>query len=90
MLSMSLVPHDQPAEVVEPGEEAFHLPSSLIPPELSAILGRRACTPSTVRRDDLHPVLPQHMGVKWVAVVRLIADQALPVPSTLRGCSRRG
>jgi hypothetical protein len=74
VLDGTFPPGDEASEVVEPGEEAFDLPSPLGPAERPAVLGARAAAP--MGRDHLDAVLGQELRVERVAVVAAIADEA--------------
>src|SRR5258705_9825524 len=70
------ITHDQPAEVVEPGEQSLHLPSTLKAAQRSSIL----CLPlrPTTRsmwRDHFVPELFEYFCVYAVAVPSLITHQ---------------
>lgn len=61
------------AEVLQPGEEPFDLPSPAIAPQSASVL----CFPSAVGavgRDHLDAILP-HLRVQCIRVVGLVADQ---------------
>jgi hypothetical protein len=75
---MTLVPCDQAAEILQPGEEALDLPASLVATKATAIL---ASAPSSavsldVRRDETNTSFEQYR-VEWIAVVRLVADERM-------------
>jgi hypothetical protein len=69
---VALVAHDQAAEVLQPGEEAFDLPAAAIAPEWAAILGF-AFPPTAMGRNQLDPIR-RKCCVKRVAVVGAVAD----------------
>src|SRR4029077_6491147 len=76
ILSMVLVPHNQPAEVVKPSEQTFHFPAPLETPQRSTVLGlvlRPAV--SFVGRNHLGTELREHLLVESVAVVGLVSNQ---------------
>jgi len=71
IFKMVLVPHHKASEVLQPGKEAFDLPSSAIAPELSSVLGLRSLAATSVRCDYLDvPILLQSLkvlpGFPWV------------------------
>jgi len=70
------VARDEPAGVLEPGEEAFHFPPASVSAKRAAVLGHHLCSAITAMwSDHLHtPALPQP-GIKSVAVVGLVANQ---------------
>src|SRR5215831_617042 len=78
ILSMELIPHYQPAEVVKPSEQTFHFPTPLEATQLPAILGL-VLRPTVlfVGRNDLGTELIEHLLVQPVAVVGLVANQTL-------------
>ena len=76
VLDVILPAGDQPAGVVEPGEEAFDLPAPARPTERAPILGRRA-TPAAMPGDHLDPVLLAQEAIEGVAVVAAVADQSI-------------
>jgi len=63
---------DEASGVVEPGEEAFDLPTPAIAAEGAAILA--GPVPGAIRRDHLNAVLIAQLRVQDVAVVAAIAD----------------
>src|SRR5215203_2709014 len=81
---MTLVPDNELTEVLKPGEEALDLPPTLVPSELSAILGLGLFTVAPVRSNHLDAHLLQ-FGVKWVRVISFVSHE--PLWSTLSiGC----
>jgi hypothetical protein len=70
----SFVAGDQPARVLEPGEEPFHAPAALVASEGAAVLGH-VDPVAAMRGDQLDPALGEH-AVEAVAVIRGIANQA--------------
>ena len=63
---------DEPAGVVEPGEEAFDFPAAPGPPQGPAVSGRSAAAP--VGGDHLDAVPGAELRVQEVAVVPAVAD----------------
>src|SRR5258705_5924883 len=71
------ITHDQPAEVVEPGEQSLHLPSTLKAAQRSSILSLPLRpTTRSMWRDHFGPELIEYFCVEAVAVVSLIANQS--------------
>jgi hypothetical protein len=79
----AIIAHDEPAEVAEPGEGAFHGPASPVTPQRSAVLRRRLATILAMWDDQLNAApgqsLPQRVAV--VAAVRNDAGGLLPRPA---------
>jgi hypothetical protein len=74
---VSLVSSDEPAEVVEPGEEPLDLPAPPVASEGTAVLGRGPRAVPPVGRDQLDASLfPEPLG-QGIAVVGLVSDQAV-------------
>ena len=73
---VALVADDEPAEVAEPGEEAFNLPAALPAPQRAPTLGFGPGTAASMRRDHLDAQLRQG-GIQQVGVAGAVADQAL-------------
>src|SRR5215204_2237877 len=71
---MTLVSDNHFAEVLEPGEEAFDLPPTLVSPELATILGLRLLPITPVRSNHLNVQLLQ-FGVKWVRVISSVSHE---------------
>ena len=76
LLAASGSPFWQPSEVPEPREQALDAPAALQPSRRSAVL-RLDPTAFAVRRDDLDVAVVEKSRVEPVAVVRLVADEAL-------------
>ena len=74
---MVFVSHNNSPEVLKPGKQAFNFPSTPIAPELSAILGRRLFTSSSVRCDHFNAALMQKLLIKTVAIIGFIADKLI-------------
>ena len=75
VLDVAFPPRDEPARVVEPGEEALDDPSSAVPTEHAPVLRRGAHAIVFVRRNELKGVVAPELGVERIAIVRLVADQ---------------
>jgi hypothetical protein len=67
---------DKPAEVVHPGEEPFHFPTSSVASQLPSILGPLYAIPA-VGRDHCYAVFLGHGLVECIRVIRFVADQTL-------------
>ena len=80
VLGVSIVSDDEAPEVVEPGEQALDLPSTLVAPELPPILMRRHLVIASTRNDRLDPAL-RKASPKGIVVKRTIADQSFRVCS---------
>ena len=63
---------DEPARVVEPGEEAFDLPAAPVTPQRTAILRRAAAR--AIRGNHLDAVLVAQLGIQQVTIVAAVAD----------------
>ena len=74
VLRVALVSGDQPAEVVEPGEQSLDLPATLVAAERTSILGRRSRPVPTMRRNEGDPSLLPEALRQGVAVVGLVPD----------------
>jgi len=72
---MVFVPDNQSSKVLKPSEQAFHFPSAFIPSEFSAVLGIRFFASFTMGCNHLYTTFVEEPIVKWVAVVRFIANQ---------------
>ena len=75
ILDVVLPAGDQPAGVVEPGEETFDLPATASPTERASILGRRAPA-AAMSGNHLDAVLVAQDLIERVAVVAAVADQS--------------
>jgi hypothetical protein len=77
---VSVPPHDEAAEVAQPGEGALNLPSSPVPAKSSAILGRLLAPVLPVRANQLDPsgfqLLPER-----VAVIPFVSDESFRIPA---------
>ena len=72
---MVFVSDNQSPEVLEPGKQAFDLPSAPVTPQFPAVLGTRLFPSPTVRGDHLNTAFTQKLIVKFIAVVSFIANQ---------------
>ena len=64
---------NESAEVVHPGEEPLHFPSSLVAPQLASVL--RLSAPAPVGRDQLDAVLLFELLIESVRVVGFVSDE---------------
>jgi len=76
---MIFIPYHDPPEIVEPGEEAFHLPSSPVSPERPPILCLGPFPPALMRRDHFDAQAGQRL-VQAIAVIGLVADEPFGQP----------
>ena len=76
VIGVALVADDQAPEVGEPGEEAFDLPAATIAPEFAPVLRFGLGAVAAVWGDQVD-ALGGKVGIEWVRIIRLIADQAL-------------
>jgi len=72
----AVVADDQPTEVAEPGEGAFHGPAPPVAPQRPAVLGRGLATIFAVRGDQLDAA-PRQLLAQRVTVVAAVGDEAL-------------
>ena len=70
---MVFMAHQHATEVLQPGEQPFHLPAALVPAERSTILGFRLFAVRSVRRNQLD-THGSKGHVQGIAIVGLIAD----------------
>src|SRR5271157_498893 len=71
----AIVPHDEPTEVAEPSEGAFHGPPSLISPQRPTVLRRRLASIPAMRGDQLDAPRRQLLAQR-VTVVPAVGDEA--------------
>lgn len=72
---MKFESYDKTAEVLQPGEQALNLPAASIAPQRSSVLRFASFLP--VRGNHFNAPTLFQLGVKLVAVVGLVADQAV-------------
>lgn len=72
---MKFESYDKTAEVLQPGEQALNLPAASIAPQRSSVLRFASFLP--VRGNHFNAPILFQLGVKLVAVVGLVADQAV-------------
>ena len=75
VLDVVLPADHQPTEMMQPGEQSFHAPTSSIPTQGATILGWRPAF-SAMRGDHPHAIALGQLSVQAVAVVGLVADQS--------------
>src|SRR3712207_250893 len=89
---MPLVANHQAPKVSEPGKQPLHLPSPLVPTELTPVLGRALLSSFAMWGYHLD-AFRMEGRVEWVGVVSAIADQPvglLPYEAALKGfCDER-
>lgn len=76
VLDVILPTGDQPAGVVQPGEEAFDLPATAGSTQRASVLGRRAPA-AAMPGDHLDAVLLAQDLIEGIAVVAAVADQSI-------------
>ena len=74
VLGMVFMAHQHAPEVVQPGEEPFHLPATFVSAKWAAILSFGPFAVRSVGRDQLDPYGSER-HVEGIAIVGLIADQ---------------
>ena len=79
----AVVAHDQPTKIAEPCEGPFHLPTSPVAAQCSAILGARLAAIPAMGRDQFDSSFRQPLAQR-IAVVGAVGNDALrflPWPS---------
>lgn len=74
---VTLVPDDEPAEAVEPGEESLNDPSSLVAAHAPPVVGSRLRSAIGAMRRKQLDVDARERGTQLVGVVALVGDDAL-------------
>ena len=78
VLWMKFISDDEAAEVLQPSEKPFDLPSAFVTTKFAAILLRTlSFSPSAVGGDDFCAELFGKSPIQRVAVIGLVADQSL-------------
>ena len=74
---------DDTPELIEPGEEPFHLPPAPVAAQGAAVLGGRVSPvfDHAMGSDHFDSPVPFQAGVEFIAVVGFVPDQALGKPS---------
>ena len=81
------VSHNQPSEVCDPGDGAFHLPSPLVASQFSAVLRRRLTAVGLVRADQIDAAFVQATSQR-IRIGGFVIDQPrglAPGPPTTPG-----
>jgi hypothetical protein len=73
---MILVTHQNPPEVLQPREQAFDFPATLVAAEFATVLRDDTLAVRFVRRDQLNACGGQ-FRIQRVRVIRLVANQSL-------------
>ena len=73
VLGESLIAHDDPPKVLEPGKESLDLPPPLVASERPTVL-RPVCSGPSVGRNQLHASLGQ-FRIQSVRLVGVVADE---------------
>lgn len=73
---MALPANNGAAKVVEPGKEAFNLPTPAVAPQRAAVLCNRFDAIGSVRRDQFDTLLSERL-IERIAVVGKIPDKSL-------------
>ena len=74
---MVFIPYNQTSEVLKPGKQAFHFPSTPIATKFSSVLGALLFSVPFVWRNQLNGALFIKLLIKFIAVIRLIADNPI-------------
>src|SRR5215472_6480979 len=78
ILDMILISNDQATEVIKPGEQSFHPPSSLETTQRATVLGLTLCSaPLTMWCNHLGTELLKHLLIQPIAIVGFVSDQSL-------------
>ena len=86
---VALVPHDEPAEAVEPREEPLDDPASLVAPHAPAIVRPGLRSAVRAMRSEQLDVDARERGAEFVGVVRLVRDDALRPARGIITCELR-
>jgi hypothetical protein len=90
---MVFIANHQASEVLEPGEQAFKLPSTFIATKFPSILGAWLTPLCAVRGNHFNAALMQEALIKAIAVIGLIANNVLRSISrkaAVDGCLSQG
>jgi len=74
---MTLMPDNQPPEVLKPGEKSFNFPAAFTPPQLSSVLSLWFLPVAAMRGGHLNAMLFQNIFIKIIAVIRFVTDKFL-------------
>jgi len=72
---MEFVPDNQPPEILKPGKQPLHLPSTPIASQLPAVLGSWFFTSFTMGCNHFNTAFVKELIVQFVAVVSFVANQ---------------
>jgi hypothetical protein len=72
---MTLIPDNQPPEILKPSEKPFNFPTAFIPPQLSSVLSFWLFPAAPVRGDHLNAILFQNIFIEIIAVIRFVTDK---------------
>ena len=68
---------NQSSEIMEPREQTFHFPPTVITSQYPTILGLGLFAVRLMRCDKLGSILLQKAFIKWIAIVRSITNYSL-------------
>ena len=71
---MIFISYNDTSEIMKPCKEAFNLPSSLIWPQLSAILGFCLLSISFVRCNQFNTTIVHQLFIKGITVIRFVTN----------------
>ncbi len=74
VLGMKFIPCDKTTEVSRPGKHPFDLPAAAVTPQWATVLRFGSFPP--VRGDHFNTPIFIQFGVKFIAVISLVADHA--------------
>jgi len=74
---MIFIPNHNSSEVLEPGEQALHLPTASVWSQLAAILGFRPLSSFSMRCNHLDITFIKQSLIKFVAIIRLVTDKLI-------------
>jgi hypothetical protein len=86
---MVFVTNNKAPEILQPGKQTLHFPSTPIASELSAILGRGPFAAATVRRNHFNATLFEKLLIKTVAIIGFITNKLIwriAGKTTVDGC----
>jgi hypothetical protein len=88
VFDFSLITGRHSPGILQPGIQAFNLPTALVSPQLASILCFRFGTVTSVRGDHLNPFLPKVI-IQGIAVVSTIPNQSLRFGCDKSRCESR-
>jgi len=71
---MVFIPKNNSPEIFEPSKKSIDFPSATITPQLSPVLDFRLFTSVAVRCDHFNAMLIAKTIIKWIAVIRFVAN----------------